>query len=589
MSSIQQWESPEDTAPDTKVNETFIAVGVACFAQRQRGHSGLVIAYGGGTYDVNTVADGTVTCTDNTTNYIVVNRSTRAVSTSTATTNWNDTTTYGRMARAVFASGVPTYYDERFSPGGIFDHGATAAGTVTSVDASGGVQTVSGSAITATGTIRAAEVFNAQTGTTYTILTGDRGKLLTLSNGSSIAVTLPQAGGTFPDGWFTDVKCLGAGTATITPTTSTIDGAASVALTTNQDCRIVSDGTNYRTLHLPAAGSIVATDAIWDAAGDLAVGSGANTAVRLARGTALQVLRVNAGGTDLEYAAPSGGGDAYPAFEYTSETGSTADSDPGAGMFKWNNATQASATFLYFDDVTADSSASDLSTFFASLGSTGFIHIINAANEAQFQVWKWSAVTDGTGYWKFAVTLQTSVTLADAVTCKVIFIPLGSTGSGTKTLGILTPMTSQPYAANYATLDTRNSIAVLEFDASVDENIFWVWVVPEGASLGSGLIIRLHWMAESATSGTCRWGVEIERMNTDLDVNSFDTVATAGGTANGTSGISTTTAITITTIDSVAAGEPLRLSVFRDADGTSGTDDMTGDAQLFAVEIRSAA
>lgn len=49
------------------------------------------------------------------------------------------------------------------------------------------------------------------------------------------------------------------------------------------------------------AGS-VATDAIWDAAGDLAVGSGANTAARLAKGTALQVLRVNAGATALEWA-----------------------------------------------------------------------------------------------------------------------------------------------------------------------------------------------------------------------------------------------------------------------------------------------
>jgi hypothetical protein len=47
----------------------------------------------------------------------------------------------------------------------------------------------------------------------------------------------------------------------------------------------------------------VATDAIWDAAGDLAVGSGANTAARLAIGTALQVLRVNSGATALEWAA----------------------------------------------------------------------------------------------------------------------------------------------------------------------------------------------------------------------------------------------------------------------------------------------
>jgi hypothetical protein len=57
---------------------------------------------------------------------------------------------------------------------------------------------------------------------------------------------------------------------------------------------------------VPAAGS-VATDTIWDAAGDLAVGSGANTAAKLTKGTALQVLRVNSGATNLEWATPSAG------------------------------------------------------------------------------------------------------------------------------------------------------------------------------------------------------------------------------------------------------------------------------------------
>ena len=69
-------------------------------------------------------------CTDNTTNYIVAHRSTRAVTTATTTTNWNATTTYGRIGRAVFASGVLTYYDERFGTGGIFDHSTAAAGDV---------------------------------------------------------------------------------------------------------------------------------------------------------------------------------------------------------------------------------------------------------------------------------------------------------------------------------------------------------------------------------------------------------------------------------------------------------------------------
>jgi hypothetical protein len=107
---------------------------------------------------------------------------------------------------------------------------------------------LSGGPITGTGTLVSAETVNAQTGTTYTILTGDCGKLVTFSNGSAVAVTLPQASASFPSGWWMDVQNRGAGTVTITPTTSTIDGAASIALTQNQGVRIVSDGTNYFTM-----------------------------------------------------------------------------------------------------------------------------------------------------------------------------------------------------------------------------------------------------------------------------------------------------------------------------------------------------
>jgi len=123
--------------------------------------------------------------------------------------------------------------------------GGGGSGTVTSVDATGGVQTASGSPITSTGTVRGATVANAQTGTSYTVLTGDRGKTITFSNGSAIAVTLPQAGSGFEDGWYTWAKNLGAGTVTITPTTSTISGAATITLETGDVAYIRSDGTNY--------------------------------------------------------------------------------------------------------------------------------------------------------------------------------------------------------------------------------------------------------------------------------------------------------------------------------------------------------
>jgi hypothetical protein len=86
---------------------------------------------------------------------------------------------------------------------------------------------------------------NAQTGTTYTVLTGDLAKVVTHSNASPVAVTLPAAGGSFPDGWFYIAKNIGAGDVTITPTTSTIAGAANIVLSTGEFCLITSDGTNY--------------------------------------------------------------------------------------------------------------------------------------------------------------------------------------------------------------------------------------------------------------------------------------------------------------------------------------------------------
>lgn len=88
---------------------------------------------------------------------------------------------------------------------------------------------------------------NAQTGTSYTVLDSDRGKLVTGTNASAQAYTLPQAGASsqFVAGWFAYFENRGAGTLTITPTTSTVDGGASLALTQNQGAVLFSDGTNY--------------------------------------------------------------------------------------------------------------------------------------------------------------------------------------------------------------------------------------------------------------------------------------------------------------------------------------------------------
>lgn len=85
------------------------------------------------------------------------------------------------------------------------------------------------------------------TGTTDALAQSDLGGAVTYSNAASIAASIAQAGasGAFLDGWSVWVKNTGAGTLTITPTTSTINGAATLVLPTNMGAFIWSDGANY--------------------------------------------------------------------------------------------------------------------------------------------------------------------------------------------------------------------------------------------------------------------------------------------------------------------------------------------------------
>jgi len=160
--------------------------------------------------------------------------------------------------------------------------------------------------------------------------------------------------------------------------------------------------------------------------------------------------------------------------------------------------------------------------------------------------------------------------------------------AGTKTYAVFTPLDNQPPATNFATIDTRNSIMVLDFaDSSADESAIFVGVIPEGASLGSGLKVRIRWMATTATSGAVRWGAQFMNLNTDCDSDSFDTATEGNTTTSGTSGTPNTTELTVTNIDGLAAGDFFRLKIYREQSDTSN-DTMSGDAELIAVEVRSA-
>jgi hypothetical protein len=160
-------------------------------------------------------------------------------------------------------AGVTLVYDgfaNRWRNTGIITAGA-GSGTVTSVTPGAGLvsstaASCSQSAITTSGTISAAECVNAQTGTSYAILDGDRGKLITANNTAAQAYTIAQAGAasSFQAGWFVDIRNINSssnpsGIVTITATTSTINGPngalSTLKLWPGQAYRIVSDGTNY--------------------------------------------------------------------------------------------------------------------------------------------------------------------------------------------------------------------------------------------------------------------------------------------------------------------------------------------------------
>lgn len=90
---------------------------------------------------------------------------------------------------------------------------------------------------------------NAQSGVSYTVAASDRGKLVTFNNAGAVAVTLPIATGAgFPAGWYAEFENIGAGTVTITPTTSQINGGASITLKQYQSIKVISDATNYWAL-----------------------------------------------------------------------------------------------------------------------------------------------------------------------------------------------------------------------------------------------------------------------------------------------------------------------------------------------------
>jgi hypothetical protein len=140
--------------------------------------------------------------------------------------------------------------------------------------------------------------------------------------------------------------------------------------------------------------------------------------------------------------------------------------------------------------------------------------------------------------------------------------------------------------ATFATSGYRNNIPILQFDPTTNEGAQFIGIIPSGVNVNSGILAKIVWMATSATTGDVAWSVEYEKMNTDLDADSFATpVASGVTTTNGTAGIPAISLISSTATDGLNDGDPFRVRLTRLASST--LDTMTGDAEFILLELQA--
>lgn len=134
---------------------------------------------------------------------------------------------------------------------------------------------------------------------------------------------------------------------------------------------------------------------------------------------------------------------------------------------------------------------------------------------------------------------------------------------------------------------TNIPVSGYAFDAATEEAVFFDF---EAVSYASGNVtVRCRWYADTASSGDCIWGAALAALTPNTDTQDVETDSLATAATTTTSHLGTTgqreheTSITVSSLDSLAAGDTVRLRVYRDADAAGDT--MAGDAILTRVTV----
>lgn len=156
------------------------------------------------------------------------------------------------------------------------------------------------------------------------------------------------------------------------------------------------------------------------------------------------------------------------------------------------------------------------------------------------------------------------------------------------TLAVFTPNQSEPPTSDFATLDVRSVVSVLDFDDTTSESIQFPGFMPRFyTSLGVTVTVG-YMMTTAIAPDTIDLEVAFKSIGDDIDdidTKAFATANTVLSTVATDSGQVKYQEIAFTDgaeMDSIAAGEYFRMQVARDITGGTASD----DAELVFVEIR---
>ncbi len=100
-------------SPEVQMNENFESIElISVYGKRHPVTTGLTWGYWGGRWNGIAITAGTLTLTNAGDNYVVVLKSTGAISTTVAATNWNNTGLYSRVYKITCAGGVVTAVED---------------------------------------------------------------------------------------------------------------------------------------------------------------------------------------------------------------------------------------------------------------------------------------------------------------------------------------------------------------------------------------------------------------------------------------------------------------------------------------------